>query len=49
MIKVFPLHTFPFNLIIRELDNIENESSSVISSTDGISKLQLKLQKNIWC
>lgn len=43
--KVFPLHTFPFNLIIRELDNIENESSSVISSTDGISKLQLKLQR----
>ncbi|RCK58864.1 hypothetical protein Cantr_07577 [Candida viswanathii] len=43
--KVFPLHTFPFNVIIRELDNMESQRELVISLLDGISRLQLKLQR----
>ena len=44
--KVFPLFTFPFNLIIRELDNIEENDCKIITSLkDGISKLQLKIQR----
>ncbi|EMG48824.1 putative SET-like protein [Candida maltosa Xu316] len=42
--KVFPLYTFPFNIIIRELDFME-PTGQIQTSKEAITRLKLKFQK----